>query len=403
MDIPGMRRILPIPILLLAAAAWPACACSLPVFRYALESWKPEPYQALVFSHGLLPADAQPLLKSLQDSPANLSVAVVDVDADKPDSPDALKLWQAHGAPALPWLAVRFPQGGTLAWSGALDAAGLAALLDSPARKLLRQELLGGASAVWVLLESGDATRDDKIAALLQKQSADLAKRLQLPATDPDNSQLRSGLPLKLEFSVVRVARTAPEEKFFAALLLQPELNPQPDNPERAEPLVFPVFGRGRALPAFKEKDLLPETLTGAAQFLTGACSCTAKELTAGADLLIAADWETELMATKYQRKFFGMFAGLSDDSQRLSPDVVGSFGTNESDKKPGRKYLVKVENGNKAVLETLKRNDGKKAQVTGKLQDIGPDDEAKYLIVSSVIELSATPPAKERRKLGGL
>lgn len=428
-------------LLLLVATSWRSCACTIPVFRYALEHWNAETYRAYIFSHGSLPADGQPLLTSLRDSSANLSVTLVDVD--KPDSSGALKLWKAQGSPALPWLAVSFPEGtpsgadgtgGTLAWSGALDAAGIGALLDSPARKQLRQHLLGGTSVVWVLLESGDAARDDKIAAYLQKQSADLAKRLQLPPQEPgvNESQLLSGLPLKVEFSVVRVARTAPEEKFFVALLLQPELNsqpelkprpelnPQPDNRER-EPLVIPVFGRGRALPALTEKDLLPElhaqkdccphiagdvppaTLSDAAQFVTGMCSCDVKLLTPGGDLLIAADWETELMTGKNQHIFFGTFAKRSDDSQKLGSDVIGSFSTSSTDKKPGRTYLVKVGNDNKVVLATLERYDGKNAQVLGKLQDFGPDSKAKYLIVSKVVEVSSTPRAKERRKGGGL
>jgi hypothetical protein len=417
-------------LLLLVATSWRCCACTIPVFRYALERWQPEIYRAHIFSHGSLPADGQSLLKSLRDMPANLSITLVDVD--KPDSPDALKLWKAQGSPALPWLAVSFPEGkpsgagttdGTLAWSGALDAAGIADLLDSPARKQLRQHLLSGTSVVWVLLESGEAERDEKVVSFLQKQSAELAKKLKLPHVEPgvNESQLLSGLALKLEFSIVRVARSAPEEKFFAALLQQSELFPQPSNRERAEPLVFPVFGRGRALPALTEKDLLPElraqkdccpniagdvspaTLSDAALFVTGMCSCDIKSLTPGADLLIAADWETELMTGKNQCKFLGTFAKLSEDSQKLGPEVIGSFNTSSTDKKPGRTYLVKVENDNKAVLATLERYDGKNAQVAGKLQDIGPDGEAKYLIVSAVIEASSTPRAKEHRKAGGL
>lgn len=429
-------------LLLLVAASWRCCACTIPVFRYALERWQPDIYRVHIFSHGSLSADEKSILKSLQDIPVNLSVTLVDVD--KPDSPDALKLWKAQGSPTLPWLAVSFPEGkpnaagatgAKLAWSGALDTAGIAALLDSPARKQLRQHLLGGTSVVWVLLESGDPERDDKIAAYLQKQSAELVKQLKLPRVDPgvNESQLLSGLPLKLEFSVVRVARTAPEEKFFAAMLLQPELNqqsdlkPRPelnlqtDNRERAEPLVFPVFGRGRALPALTEKDLLPElhaqkdccphiagdvsptTLSDAALFVTGMCSCDVKLLTPGGDLLIAADWETELMTGKNQCRFFGTFTRFSDDAKKPSPDVIGSFSTSSTEKKPGQTYLVKVENDNKGLLETLKRYDGKDAQVIGRLQDFGPDGAAKYLILSAVVEVPSTPRAKERRNSGGL
>ena len=390
-----MRRVLS--ILLLAVATWPACACTLPVFRSALETWVADPYQAIVFSRGALSADAQSFSKSLQDNPSNLRVAFVDVD--NPASPDALKIWKAHGEPALPWMAVSFPRNGPLAWSGAPDAAGLAILLDSPARKKLRGELLDGKSVVWVLLESGDTARDDKIATLLQMQSADLAKRLKI--LDPAPEEFRSSLPLKLAFSVVRVSRTAPEEKFFAAQLLQPELNP--DKIERAEPLVFPVFGRGRALPAMTEKELLPETLAEAAKFLISTCACDAKELTPGVHLLIAADWETELTTGKNQRNFFGTFVPLAENAEKPGPDVIGSFATVEQHVKVGRTYLVKLENGNKIVLEELRRHAGKNFQVSGKLQDIGPEGEAKFLIIVSVKDDSATPPVKERRTPGGV
>jgi len=383
-------------ILLLAAVAWPACACTLPVFRTALETWEPDPYQALIFARGSLPADAQLFSTSQQDNPSNLRVSVIDVD--HPPSPDALKIWKAQGEPALPWMAVSFPRGGALAWSGAPDANGLARVLDSPARKKLRSALLEGTSVVWVLLESGDAARDDKIAGNLQTQSADLAKRLKIPEAGPEES--RSSLTLKLAFSVVRVSRTAPEEKFFVAQLLQSELNP--DKIERAEPLVFPVFGRGRALPAMTEKELLPESLAQAAQFLTGTCACDAKDLTPGVHLLITADWETELTTGKNQRKFVGKFAGF-DDSQKPSPDVIGSFNANGTEKKPGRTYLVKMEKDNKVVLAALRSYDGKVAQISGKLEDFGPDGEAKYLIVVAVKDETATPPVKERRIPGGI
>ena len=105
----------------------------------------------------------------------------------------------------------------------------------------------------------------------------------------------------------------------------------------------------------------------------------------------------------KFQHVFYGTFGVLSDDSQKLSPDVVGSFATNASDKKSGRTYLVKVENESKAVLAKLQHFDGKSVQVIGKLRVVGTDGEAKYLIVSSIVEASTTPRAKERRSLGGL
>jgi hypothetical protein len=99
----------------------------------------------------------------------------------------------------------------------------------------------------------------------------------------------------------------------------------------------------------------------------------------------------------KHQSKFSGTFATIVDDSQKLGPDVVGAFTTDASDMKPGRTYLVKVADGNKTILKTLLRFDGKKAQVSGKLRVLDANGEAKYLVVIDVMEPSATPRAKQR------
>jgi hypothetical protein len=99
----------------------------------------------------------------------------------------------------------------------------------------------------------------------------------------------------------------------------------------------------------------------------------------------------------KHQSKFNGTFVLLADDSQKLSADVVGSFTTDSSDVKPGRTYLVKVADGNKTVLNTLARFNGKKAQVTGKLRVLDQNGEAKYLVVIDVMAPSSTPRAKQR------
>ena len=107
----------------------------------------------------------------------------------------------------------------------------------------------------------------------------------------------------------------------------------------------------------------------------------------------------------KHQRAFGGVFVALPepDPSQKLNSDVIGSFITDSSDATPGRPYLVKVDNGNKVVVEALKRSAGKKLRVTGKLRIFGEDGHAKYLIVTSVVETAATPPAASRRKRGGV
>jgi hypothetical protein len=270
------------------------------VFRYALERWRinsgEECYQAMVFHRGPLAAEDEEVIAALRTSaegqggPANLTVETVDLAGEVP--PVLRKLWQEQREAKLPHLVLRYPyrddERQTI-WSGPLRADLVRALLDSPARRDIARRLLKGDSVVWLLLESGDKEKDDAAAAVLQTQLRRLEKSLQLPDPAGDNSvQLLSNLPLRLVFSTVRVKRTDPAE----TMLIQMLLHTEPDLVQFTEPMVFPVFGRGRALEGLIGKGINADTIENAAQFLCGACSCLIKRLNPGVDLLIAADWD---------------------------------------------------------------------------------------------------------------
>ena len=64
---------------------------------------------------------------------------------------------------------------------------------------------------------------------------------------------------------------------------------------ESGKPMVFPVFGRGRALWAYIGAGITEENIAEAAQFLIGPCSCQIKRQNPGSDLLLTADWEGSL------------------------------------------------------------------------------------------------------------
>ena len=66
-------------LLLLLGTTAAARACTIPVFRYALERWELSPYEVLVFHRGELPAKARPFLATLPHH-ANLAIATVDLD-----------------------------------------------------------------------------------------------------------------------------------------------------------------------------------------------------------------------------------------------------------------------------------------------------------------------------------
>lgn len=294
-------------LLLLAMLMAPArvAACNIPVFRYALERWRTDReedrYQAIVFHRGPLAAEDQKTIAALEtpskgrDAPANLTVETVDLAGQVPES--LRKLWEQQGDVKVPWMVLRYPEREEerkTIWSRPLRADTVRVVRDSPARRDIARRLLKGDSIVWVLLECGNQEKDDAAAAVLQKEMQRLAKTLQLPDPAGDNSvKLLSSLPLQLAFSTIHVKRTDPAE----AVLVEMLLHTDPDLGRSTEPMVFPVFGRGRALDGLIGKGINADTIQDAARFLCGACSCEVKRLNPGVDLLVAADWDSVIDA----------------------------------------------------------------------------------------------------------
>jgi hypothetical protein len=273
-----------------ALAASVAPACNVPVFRYALEHWKPSPYLVHVFHRGPLAPPQLALLKKLESRPStNWTLTTIDL-AGSPSAPQAA-LWRLHGnGAALPRVLVQYPEDDEDAapvWAGPLEEAALRALLDSPARRELVKLLTSGESAVWLLLESGDAKADDAAAQLARRELTRLQTAIQLPVQDePDRLEAR--LPLRLSFALLRVSRSDPAESAFVRQLLGSDTGLQ----TAKGPILFPVFGRGRLLVGLHGVQLRPATIERWASFLCGPCSCQVKELNPGVDLLLTAAWE---------------------------------------------------------------------------------------------------------------
>jgi hypothetical protein len=312
-----------IAMMLLTVAA--AQACNVPVFRYALERWRPDAYEAIIFHKGPLSAEEQKLVaelkKAAEDSktPANLEVITVDLAGDV--AAPVKQVWEANaslplkalrvlGASAssiedvqaratLPWLVLRYPASvglETAAWTGPPTQESVQALLHSPARREIAKRLLKGESGVFVLIESGDKKQDDATAALVQAELKKMEKAIELPDQDakPEDGQapvkLLADVPLRVSFSVLRVSRSDPAEKLLLSMLLNLD-----DEIARMQdkPLLFPMFGRGRTLEPCAGKGINDENIESGARFLCSACSCTVKRLSPGADVLIAANWES--------------------------------------------------------------------------------------------------------------
>jgi len=159
----GNKRRFPFTILFLAMAlaAGSVLACSVPVFRYALERWEPGLYVLMVFHRGpMAPADKEPvelITKGSLDGGgnANIWIRTVDVSADMEEFEKAI--WSGQDDPALPWAVLLYPPRrmappGPAIWRGRLTKDMTKAILDSPARQEIARRLQAGDSAVWIYL-----------------------------------------------------------------------------------------------------------------------------------------------------------------------------------------------------------------------------------------------------------
>jgi len=289
------------------ASATVTNACSVPVFRYALERWQPDTFQALVLHRGSLSDEQKKLIDSFDRSEgkrrANVELVTVDLDAAPP--PELLSLLEKQKETELPRILLMpppFTGSATPLWSGKLEdktsLASFNAQVDSPVRRETVKRLLAGDSAVWLCLESGNKAADDKAFKLLDAQLAKLGKELKLPEQTPEDledpdSQVRfEKLPVRIAFSTIRISRDNSQEKGLIDQLMKTE-----DDllEESGKPMVFPVFGRGRALWAYIGAGISEENIAEAAQFLIGPCSCQIKRQNPGSDLLLTADWEGSL------------------------------------------------------------------------------------------------------------
>src|SRR5262245_22066708 len=271
------RRDLPLVLLLVLAGPSGLWACNVPVFRWALEKWRPDDYEVVVLHRGpLAGAEAKALTRLQRWGPreafvANVEVRLVDLAGKVDDEDRALVPENAR----LPWVAARARSAEgklVVAWSGPLTLDSSDFLVASPARQEVSRRLLAGETAVWLLLESGDKEKDDAAARRLDEELARLEPVLKMPPQDEPSAV--KGVPLKIDFSVLRVSRSNPSEQALAGMLLTSE----EDLAGLAEPMAFPVFGRGRVLEGLVGAGINRGTIADACNLLVAACSCELKK-----------------------------------------------------------------------------------------------------------------------------
>lgn len=299
-------------------------ACSTPVFRYAMERWPADYYDGILIHKGPL-ADDDPASVLLQDEQAeflNLRLSKIDLesspaDQNSPDPGERIKSQLGIEVPEkLPAIVLWYPWNKGRAapfWTGQFTPETIKALIQSPKRQELARRLTDGETAVWIFIESGNAAKDKAAKQLLEQELASAVKELEEMAPDLAEELEMPGLSYK--FSVLPVSRSDAKEQMFLEMLLKSE----PDLDEYAdEPIVFPTFGRGRALFALVGDGINTDNLREAIAFITGPCGCEVKMLNPGVDLLMAENWDASVM------QFYEEFYETAEEEPL--PELTGVF-----------------------------------------------------------------------------
>lgn len=286
-----------------------ASACQTPVYRYALYNWGVSPFQFYYIYRGKTDSPEQAVCQKLREaseaSPAaNTSVETVDLEhQDLQSLPEPLRaVIQAESKGSLPTFVAMAP------WQRAMPVGRLkpddvAGLVDSPARQRLGSLLDQGRSAIFLLVPGVDVAGSHRAEEVIQQCIAQGAAG-EIPVetvaggpTTPDGRQLlppsktsaASPNPNRLDLALVKVDRNDPKEKWLIRMLMliEPDLNQY-----TAEPMVFAVYGRGRAMEPYIGKGITLENLRKLISFLAGDCSCFVKDENPGVDLLMRWDWK---------------------------------------------------------------------------------------------------------------
>jgi hypothetical protein len=264
------------------------------VFRYALERWKPDPYKAIFIYRDEISKKDQALLEQLKqaasnpDYPLNLLIREVDVAAFPEEK--LTDLLKGPVPDTLPVLTIWYPdQMGKKPpiWSERLTTSLVKGLARSPKRQQIAEGLIKGESIVWVFIPSGNAKKDEDAMALIRRE---LDKAVQTYSKIPFTI-LSGGKQKKLPygFPILTVSSDDPAERLFIDMLLRSESDLYEHTDQ---PMVFPIFGRGRVLGCLFGEYITEKNIQDASAFLSGSCSCEVKALNPGVDLLIAAPWD---------------------------------------------------------------------------------------------------------------
>jgi len=334
----------------LALAAM-AMACDVPVFRYALERWEPEGYSVCAVLMGDPTAEQTAELALLLNSskgyaattPANIELfaqtsgrATTGELAMPPPPTSELASMLTARTFDKPTFVVLSPQK-TIVWTAPIIPGSASRILQSPARAAVTDHLLQGATAVWLLLEQGDKEKDEAFEASLRSLLAGAVKTLTRQneamravdaAEDADQQPA-----FTITFPIVRVCANLADEAFLSAMITG-VFTADAGGATLSLPAAVPMFGRGRMLAIMTGNDLNAESILRIGAYLSGPCSCEAKALNPGVDLLFSADWLNAVTQTYADARILPPLPGPGD-LMKANTERSGTISSRETRQPP--------------------------------------------------------------------
>lgn len=288
--------------LLVGAAAW---ACDTPVYRYAMYNWSAESYVVIyVYEGNPDPADdaANELLANAATEEHLANVRFLSIDLSDPDDvqqlPHEVQMAMGQGSDIQPPYHCVFSPHDQLLMQERLSETTAQELIESPARQKLTELLKNGSAGVLILLEcenpEANALALQEAEAAIARAAAGEIQPFTLAGAEVDGEEVEP-----FQVGLIVVSREDPAEQALVNMLLDVE----EDLREFAEPMIFGVYGRGRAGWPYLGKGITKENMDDALAFMSGACSCEVKEQNPGMDLLVSADWTAaaEFLAVQFQ------------------------------------------------------------------------------------------------------
>jgi len=305
-----MKRLI---ISLFTLIALQATATEIPVFRYALERWIPEPYTLIVTHNDNLDADHKKLLNDLNKASetyyseayyggVNITITEInpakDLETMSERGQNLVKKAFNGTFSGTPQFALVSPYPEATVWVDDFNADNLKYLINSPARQAITHHVMRGITGVWLMIDGADPIVNDSTEKKLRKHSAAIKEEMPEPKIGESykygRHYVESEIPLLLEFEVIRIKADDPKEKCLVQILKTPhiaealEINPKDIG---LKPLAIPIFGRGRSFYGLIGDDINEDNIFGFCSYLLGNCSCQVKMQNPGIDFLFDAKW----------------------------------------------------------------------------------------------------------------